>query len=170
MFQAREPRLFPAEEVRGETPTDGSQVGPIAENDADGHALTAVEPLKGGGAVLAELARLLSTTSRRRIARRPPSAPTPQLGRLRGALRPLWPRAAPGGPADPCALSQGLGDLAQPLASRSFRQGQSDSRSRRFSGDSPRIASRHATARVDTQRNTRSCDGLSAVTPRARYG
>jgi len=65
MFQAREPRLFPAEEVRGETPTDGSQVGPIAENDADGHALAAVEPLKGGGAVLAELARLLSTTSRR---------------------------------------------------------------------------------------------------------
>ncbi len=40
-----------------ETPADGSQVGSTAGNTADGHALAAIEPLEGGGAVLAELAR-----------------------------------------------------------------------------------------------------------------
>jgi len=39
------------------TAVDGSQVGPIAGNGAGGHALAAIEPLEGGGAVLAELAR-----------------------------------------------------------------------------------------------------------------
>jgi len=36
---------------------DGSQVSPAAGNGAGGHALAAIEPLEGGGAVLAELAR-----------------------------------------------------------------------------------------------------------------
>jgi len=40
-----------------ETPADGPQVSPIAGNGAGGHALAAIEPLEGGGAVLAELAR-----------------------------------------------------------------------------------------------------------------
>jgi len=40
-----------------ETPVDGPQVSPIAGNGAGGHALAAIEPLEGGGAVLAELAR-----------------------------------------------------------------------------------------------------------------
>ncbi len=38
-------------------PVDGSQDDPIAGNGAGGHALAAIEPLEGGGAVLAELAR-----------------------------------------------------------------------------------------------------------------
>ncbi len=40
-----------------ETALDGFQVSPLAENGAGGHALAAIEPLEGGGAVLAELAR-----------------------------------------------------------------------------------------------------------------
>ena len=40
-----------------ETPPNGSQVSPAAVNSAGGHALAAIEPLEGGGAVLAELAR-----------------------------------------------------------------------------------------------------------------
>ncbi len=40
-----------------ETAIDGSEVGPLAGNGAGGHALAAIEPLEGGGAVLAELAR-----------------------------------------------------------------------------------------------------------------
>ncbi len=40
-----------------ETPADGSQVSPLAGNGADGHALAAIEPLEGGGAVLERLAR-----------------------------------------------------------------------------------------------------------------
>jgi len=36
---------------------DGSQVSPAAGNGAGGHALAPIEPLEGGGAVLAELAR-----------------------------------------------------------------------------------------------------------------
>ncbi len=55
--QAREPRRFPTEEVGVETAIDGSQVSPIAGNGAGGHALAEIEPLEGGGAVLAELAR-----------------------------------------------------------------------------------------------------------------
>jgi len=43
--------------VRVERPPDGSQVSPITANAAGGHALAAIEPLEGGGAVLAELAR-----------------------------------------------------------------------------------------------------------------
>ncbi len=39
------------------TAVDGSRVGPLAGNGAGGHALAAIEPLEGGGAVLAELAR-----------------------------------------------------------------------------------------------------------------
>jgi len=40
-----------------ETAVDGAQVSPLAGNGAGGHALAAIEPLEGGGAVLAELAR-----------------------------------------------------------------------------------------------------------------
>jgi len=40
-----------------ETAVDGSQVSQLAGNGAGGHALAAIEPLEGGGAVLAELAR-----------------------------------------------------------------------------------------------------------------
>jgi len=40
-----------------ETPPDGFQVSPLAGYDAGGHALAAIEPLEGDGAVLAELAR-----------------------------------------------------------------------------------------------------------------
>ena len=41
-----------------ETPAaDGPQVSPIAGNGPGGHALAPIEPLEGGGAVLAELAR-----------------------------------------------------------------------------------------------------------------
>jgi len=40
-----------------ETPPDGSQVSPSAGNGAGGYALPAIEPLEGGGAILAELAR-----------------------------------------------------------------------------------------------------------------
>jgi len=40
-----------------ETPVDGSEASSIAGNGAGGHALAAIEPLQGGGAVLAELAR-----------------------------------------------------------------------------------------------------------------
>jgi len=57
-----------------ETPPDGSQVSPLAGYDAGGHALAAIEPLEGDGAVLAELAQPLSTISPRRTTRRPPSA------------------------------------------------------------------------------------------------
>jgi len=39
------------------TAVDGSPVSPLAGNGAGGHALAAIEPLEGGGAVLAELAR-----------------------------------------------------------------------------------------------------------------
>jgi len=39
------------------TAVDGAQVSPLAGNGAGGHALAAIEPLEGGGAVLAELAR-----------------------------------------------------------------------------------------------------------------
>jgi len=39
------------------TAVDGSQVSPLAGNGAGGHALAAIEPLEGGGAVLAKLAR-----------------------------------------------------------------------------------------------------------------
>jgi len=39
------------------TAMDGSQVSPLARNGAGGRALVAIEPLEGGGAVLAELAR-----------------------------------------------------------------------------------------------------------------
>ena len=35
-----------------ETPPDGSQVSPLAGYDAGGHALAAIEPLEGDGAVL----------------------------------------------------------------------------------------------------------------------
>ncbi len=40
-----------------ETSLDGSQVSPIVGNGVGDHAVTAIEPLEGGGAVLAELAR-----------------------------------------------------------------------------------------------------------------
>jgi len=40
-----------------ETAVDGSLVGSIVGDGASGHALAAIEPLEGGGAVLAELAR-----------------------------------------------------------------------------------------------------------------
>jgi len=40
-----------------ETAIDGSRVSPAAGNGAGGHALAPIEPLEGGGAVLAELAR-----------------------------------------------------------------------------------------------------------------
>ncbi len=39
------------------TAADSSQVGPIAGNGASGHPLAVIEPIEGGGAVLAELAR-----------------------------------------------------------------------------------------------------------------
>jgi len=39
------------------TAVDGSQVSPLAGNGPAGHSLAAIEPLEGGGAVLAELAR-----------------------------------------------------------------------------------------------------------------
>jgi len=95
--QARESRPILTEEDGVETAVDGSQVSPLAGNGAGGHALAAIEPLEGGGAVLAELAAVehnLSTPDRAPATARL----RPQLGRLRGVLRPLWPRAAPGGP------------------------------------------------------------------------
>jgi len=70
-----------------ETAADGSQVGPIAGNGAGGHALAAIEPLEGGGAVLAELARAVEHDLATRTTPRPPSAPTPTTG-------PILPRSA----------------------------------------------------------------------------
>ncbi len=40
-----------------ETPADGSQVGLIGENSSGGDDSATIDPLEGGGAVLAELAR-----------------------------------------------------------------------------------------------------------------
>jgi len=48
--------IFDGEEDM-ETPVDGSEASSIAGNGAGGHALAAIEPLEGGGAILAELAR-----------------------------------------------------------------------------------------------------------------
>jgi len=48
--------IFDAEEDM-KTALDGSRVSPLVGNDAGGRALAAIEPLEGGGAVLAELAR-----------------------------------------------------------------------------------------------------------------
>ncbi len=55
--QAREPPQLSTEEDGAETAVDGSQVSPAARNGPGGHALAAIEPLEGGGAALAELAR-----------------------------------------------------------------------------------------------------------------
>ncbi len=55
--QAREPPQLSTEEDGAETAVHGSQVSPAARNGPGGHALAAIEPLEGGGAALAELAR-----------------------------------------------------------------------------------------------------------------
>lgn len=43
-----------------EKPPDGSHVNPIAENGSTGNNLATIEPLEGGEAVLAELARVVA--------------------------------------------------------------------------------------------------------------
>ncbi len=103
-----------------ETPPDGSQVSPLAGYDAGGHALAAIEPLEGDGAVLAELARAVEHVSPRRTTRRPPSARTPTIGpTLRRSAAATASRLSRRPRQDPRALSQGPGDPAEPLAGRS---------------------------------------------------
>jgi len=80
-----------------ETAADGPQVSPIAGNGAGGHALAAIEPLEGGGAVLAELARAVEhdlATPGPRPGHR--ARLRPRLGRFCRVLRPPWPRATAG--------------------------------------------------------------------------
>jgi len=101
------------EEVRVETPTDGSQVDPIAGNGAGGHALAAIEPLEGGGAVLAELARAvehgLATPDLAPATERAYAHDWADFAAFCGrhGLAPLT-----AAPQDPRALSQSPGDTA----------------------------------------------------------
>ncbi len=102
------------------TAVEGSQVGPIAGNGAGGHGLAAIEPLEGGGTVLAELAWAvehdLATPDHAPATERAYAHDWADFAAFCGrhGLAPL--PAAP--PADPRALPQGPGDQAEPLAGR----------------------------------------------------
>ena len=118
--QARERRRILAEEDRVETAVDGSQINATAGNDAGGHALAAIEPLEGGGAVLAELARAvehdLATPDHAPATERAYAHDWADFAAFCGrhGLAPL-----PAAPPDPRTLPQGLGDPEEPLAGRS---------------------------------------------------
>ncbi len=133
-----------------ETAADGCQVSPLAGNGAGGNALAAIEPLKGGGAVLAELARAVEHD-----LATPDHAPghrarlRPRLGRFCRVLRPPRPRTAPAAPQtlalylkaletqrsrSPAGLAAGTIGLSLPTLRRRLAA----------------IASRHATAGLET--------------------
>jgi len=80
-----------------ETPAGGSQVGPIAGNDAGGNNLATIQPLEGGGAVLAKLARAVEydlATPDHAPATDPSAARSAVVGPLEGRAQPSLHKGA----------------------------------------------------------------------------
>ena len=153
-----------------DTAIDDSQVSPIAGNGAGGHALAAIEPLEGLGAVLASCGPL-STTSQPETSRQRRSAHTPTTGPIsrRSASAMASRRSRPA--QQTLALYLKAFWRASLTARRPVsRLEPSGSRYGRCAGDSRR--SRAATRRPGSRRlrSTPSCAGFSAATaaPAAR--
>jgi len=126
---------------------------PDRRNGAGSHALAAIEPLEGGGAVLAELARAvehdLATPDHAPATERAYAHDWADFAAFCGRHG-LAPLPAPGAaPQDPRALPQGPGDRAEPLAAglTAGTVGVSLPTLRRRLAA---IASRHATAGLET--------------------
>jgi len=155
--------IFDAEEGV-ETAANGSEGSPAAGNGAGGHALAPIEPLEGGGAVLAELARAvehdLSTPDHAPATERayahdwPTSRRSAAATASRRSRRPRRPSRSTSRPWRPSVAAR------RPVS----RPGPSGSRCRRCAGDSPRL--RAATRRPGSRRrrSTPSCAGSCAGT------
>ena len=155
--------MISTEKKNVETLADGSQVSPAAGNGAYGYALASIEPLQGGGAVLAELARAvehdLATPDHAPATERAYAHDWADFAAFCGrhGLAPL--PAAPQTLAlylkaletqrsrSPAGLAAGKVGLSLPTLRRRLAA----------------IASRHATAGSRRRRSTPSCGGCCAA-------
>jgi len=141
-----------------ETAVDGSLAEPIDQNGLAATTWQRSSRSRWAETSLRSSPEPLSTTFRRRTARRRRNAHTPTTGPTSRHSAAATARLAPGGPADPRSTSMPSRRSAAALRPAS-RPGPSDFRCQRCNGGSPR--SQAATRRPDSrrQRSTRSCVG-----------